>query len=99
MAAVRRVFFFIDFASDEDRAGNVVLGPITRGVSIKDVDFDYPDGSSALRNINLELSVGELVAFVGPTGAGKTSLAYLIPSLLRPTRGTVSIDGQDIAEV
>ncbi len=99
VAAVRRVFFFIDFASDEDRAGNVVLGPITRGVSIKDVDFDYPDGSSALRNINLELSVGELVAFVGPTGAGKTSLAYLIPSLLRPTRGTVSIDGQDIAEV
>ena len=99
VAAVRRVFFFIDYASDEDLAGEQVLEPIRQGVSMDNVEFRYPDGTKALSDINLELSIGELVALVGPTGAGKTSLAYLIPALLKPTSGRVSIDGVDLNEV
>ncbi len=50
-------------------------------------------------NVNLALNLGELVAFVDPTGAGKTSLAYLIPAFYRPTEGRVLLDGRDIAEI
>ncbi len=99
IAAVRRVFFFVDYESEEDRPGTVDLGTISDGVSIQGVDFEYPDGHRALTNVDLELPMGELVALVGPTGAGKTTLAYLIPSLVMPTAGRVLIDGKDLSEV
>jgi len=99
IAAVRRVFFFLDYESEEDRVGGIKLDTIEKGVRMENVSYQYPDGHQALTDINLELSVGELVAFVGPTGAGKTSLAYLIPSLLLPTSGHVLIDDHDVTSV
>jgi ABC-type multidrug transport system fused ATPase/permease subunit len=99
IAAVRRVFFFLDFESEYDRMGGTSLERIEKGVQFKDVNFSYPGGHQALGNIDLELHVGELVALVGPTGAGKTSLAYLIPSFLTPTSGQVLIDGHDIMDL
>lgn len=99
IAAVRRVFFFLDHASEHDRLGGVVLDGIRRGVELEGVGFSYPDGQDALRAIDLKLATGELVAIVGPTGAGKTTLAYLVPSLLIPTTGRVLIDGQDATEL
>lgn len=99
VAAIRRVFFFIDYESDDDRKGGIALPPIHRGVTFEDVNFTYPDGRSALKDVNIEMPVGKLVAIVGPTGAGKTSLAYLIPSFLLPSRGRVLIDGKDIRTV
>ena len=95
IAAVRRVFFFLDYASEEDRVGGRRLDDIRHGVRMEAVAFEYPNGHRALDGVNLELSVGELVAVVGPTGAGKTTLAYMIPSLLRPTSGRVLVDGVD----
>jgi len=89
----------VDYESEEDRPGTVDLGTISDGVSIQGVDFEYPDGHRALTNVDLELPMGELVALVGPTGAGKTTLAYLIPSLVMPTAGRVLIDGKDLSEV
>lgn len=94
VAPTRRVFFFIDYESDEERYRGEVLGPVEKGVTLEAVDYAYPDGRRALKNINPDLRIGELVAFVGPTGAGKTSLAYLIPAFLRPTSGRVLVDGQ-----
>ena len=99
IAAVRRVFFFIDYESEDDRAGGIKLDRIEKGVRMEDVSYRYPDGHQALSNITLELPVGELVALVGPTGAGKTSLAYLIPSLLLPSSGRVFIDDHDVTDV
>lgn len=99
IAAVRRVFFFLDYPSEQDRPGDVPLDDIRRGVELEDVGFSYPDGQQALRSIDLELRMGELIAIVGPTGAGKTTLAYLIPSLLTPTTGRVTIDGRDAREL
>lgn len=99
VAAIRRVFFFIDYASDDDRKGGIELPPIRRGVTFEDVSFTYPDGRSALKDVSIEMRVGKLVAIVGPSGAGKTSLAYLIPSFLMPTSGRVLIDGMDISKV
>ena len=66
---------------------------------LEDVSFDYPDSKRALDRINVELPINKLVAIVGPTGAGKTTLAYLIPSLLTPTSGRILIDGIDIREL
>ena len=99
VAAVRRVFFFLDHPSEQDRLGGILLDDIRHGVELEGVGFAYPDGQQALRNIDLELRMGELVAIVGPTGAGKTTLAYLIPSLLTPTTGRVLIDGRDAREL
>ena len=96
VAAMRRVYFFLDFDVEADRKGTL-LPTVRQGVKFENVSFQYPDGRHALNNVNLELPVGELVAFVGPTGAGKTSLAYLIPAFLAPTTGRVLIDGRDVS--
>ncbi len=98
-AAVRRVFFFIDLPSEDHGDAMPAIGPFAHTLQIEDVDFSYPDGRRALSGINLTLKPGELVAIVGPTGAGKTSLAYLIPAFIRPTRGRVLLDGQDLTKV
>ena len=99
IAAARRVFFFADYESEETRHGGRALAAIRDGVRMEDVEFAYPNGHRALEGINLDLRRGELVALVGPTGAGKTTLAYLVPALLRPTTGTVLVDGIDANEI
>ena len=96
VAAVRRVFFFIDYESEDADTDGVVLAPMARGVSLEHVDFNYPNGQQVLKDITLELSKGELVAIVGPTGAGKTTLAYLLPGFLRPSAGQLLFDDQSV---
>ncbi len=98
IAGMRRVFFLMDLPAEKVRDG-VQLDRIKRGVEMKSVGLVYPDGRRALRNVNLEARIGEIVAFVGPTGAGKTSLAYLVPAFVQATEGTVSIDGVDLKDV
>jgi ABC-type multidrug transport system fused ATPase/permease subunit len=98
-AAVRRVFFFIDLPSEPHGGSLPRIASLARSVAFENVDFSYPDGPPVLRNINLTLAPRELVAIVGPTGSGKTSLASMIPGFLRPTQGRVTFDGQDIAKV
>jgi len=76
------------------------LGPVKEKISIKNADFYYDDENLIiLRNINLEIGVGDIVAIVGPTGAGKTSLVNLIPRFYDPIRGSVEIDGMDLKNV
>lgn len=100
VAALRRVYFFLDFESDDDlHEGGVQLPEIRRNVQIEHASFEYPDGRLALKDINLDFKLGQLVAIVGPTGSGKTSLAYLIPAFLQPTHGRVTIDGFDLKTV
>lgn len=64
------------------------------GIELRNVGFSYPDGTTALQDIDFEGRLGEMVALAGPTGAGKTTLAYLIPGLLTPTEGSYMIDGR-----
>ena len=99
VAAARRVFFYMDLESDEDRTGSEPLPAITEGFSFRHVDFAYAGGDRVLTDIHVDLAVGELVAVVGPTGAGKTSLAYLLPAFLQPTAGKLLVDGRDVAQV
>ena len=99
IAAARRVFFFMDFESEEDRSGGEECKDITHEIALESVNFAYPNGHIALRDVDLNFKIGEMVAIVGPTGSGKTTLAYLLPSLLSPTSGRVLIDGQDAAQL
>ena len=63
------------------------------------VGFVYPDGRRALTDISFEANMGEIVAIAGPTGAGKTTLAYLIARYHTATEGYIRIDGQDIDDI
>ena len=97
IAAVRRVFFFIDHTS-EYNGDTRRMRRIQKGIKIRNVDFSYPDGRSALKNINLDLPLGKVIAVVGPTGAGKTSLAYLLPGYLRPSAGDNWFDEYQLSD-
>ena len=98
IAGLRRVFFLMDLPTEKARGG-VELPRIVSGVTMQDVGLIYPDGRRALRNINLEARIGEIVAFVGATGAGKTSLAYMVPAFVQASEGRVRIDGVDLKDV
>ena len=77
----------------EEDLGTKVLPRIERGVEFRDVGFVYPDGRRALSGIDLTASIGQILAIAGPTGAGKTTLASLIPRYRIATEGEVLIDG------
>lgn len=99
VAPARRIFFYMDYESDDDDTSGEMLDQINDEIVIENVHFAYPDGRRSLNDVNLTLPMGEVVAFVGPSGAGKTSLAYLIPGFLKPTQGRVLIDGNDLKDL
>ena len=74
----------------------VPAGAIKGDVRFEDVDFVYPDGTRVLRDITFSATPGEMVALVGLTGAGKTTLVSLIPRFYDATAGRVLVDGVDV---
>jgi ATP-binding cassette subfamily B protein len=89
----------MDLPTEEDGPDAEPLPPIRQGVVMDGVGFRYADGTEALRNVDFEAKLGQMVALVGATGAGKTTLASMIPRFCAPTRGRVLIDGVDLAGV
>ncbi|MDP6900733.1 MAG: ABC transporter ATP-binding protein [Acidimicrobiales bacterium] len=77
----------------------VSLPPIQGQIKFESVTFRYNDGPEVLRDIDLTINPGETFAFVGPTGAGKSTIAKLITSFYDPISGVVSIDGHDLRGV
>jgi ABC-type multidrug transport system fused ATPase/permease subunit len=97
-AGLRRVFFLMDLAAEEDPAGAGPLASVCEGLRFEDVHFGY-GGKPVLQGVSLTAHLGQVTALVGPAGAGKTTLASLIPRFLSPQSGRVLIDGADIAGV
>ncbi len=95
---VRRVFFLMDLPSEQYTHGER-LRRIEQGIEMRGVGLVYSDGRPALADIDFDAKVGEITALVGPTGAGKTSLAHLIPAYHAPTAGRISIDGVAIGDI
>lgn len=98
VAAMRRVFAFLDIPPEQD-FGEHVIDDVVEGVQLSEVGFTYPDGRVALRDIDLDAKVGEIIALCGTTGSGKTTLAYLIPRYHVATTGSVLVDSQDVNDI
>ena len=100
LGASEQVFYYLDIHPDiHDEAGASALPPFERQIQFQNVDFDYEEGLPLLRDIDLRIQKGEVVAIVGSSGAGKTTLASLIPRFFDVTRGRVLIDGHDVRGV
>jgi subfamily B ATP-binding cassette protein MsbA len=100
LAAGERVFEILDSESEVQEPARPVHLPRLRGeVDFRQVSFRYRTGEEVLSNINLHISPGEVVALVGRSGAGKTSLVNLIPRFYDPTAGHIEVDGIDIRQV
>lgn len=95
VAGIDRVFQVMDLPDDQSSGGSDELQTIRECVRIRAASYSYPDGTRALAEIDFEGHIGEMVALVGATGAGKSTLAYLLPGYLAPTDGYVEIDGED----
>ncbi|MGD8454672.1 MAG: ABC transporter transmembrane domain-containing protein [Phycisphaerae bacterium] len=98
-ASSKRLFELIDVPREEPAAANgVPLTRLEREIEFRDVNFTYPSNPQpVLRDVNLRVSKGEVVALVGPNGSGKTTLMSLLLRFYEPTRGQILLDGQDIA--
>ncbi len=103
LAAAERVFEVLDTEPDvRDVPGAYRLPPVEGHVRYEGVTFAYdggPDGVDALRDVDLEAAPGEMVALVGPSGAGKTTLVHLLPRFYDAQEGHITIDGHDAREV
>lgn len=87
------------FQTRIEESGGVRIDGLRQGISFEGVSFAYADGAPVLEDIDLEIAAGEVIAVVGPSGAGKTTFADLIPRFYDPTRGAIRIDGLDIREI
>ena len=100
LALFDRIFEYLDLKPDITDAPDAVDLPSADGggrVALRDVYFRYPGvPEDALRGISFEADPGQLVALVGPSGAGKTTISYLIPRLYDVTGGAIEIDGTDV---
>ncbi len=94
-----RLLWLEDYASDRPApAGTAVPGALTSGIDLEGVGFVYPGRDEAsLSGVTLRLGAGTTVAVVGENGAGKTTLVKLLTGMYRPTAGTISVDGTDLA--
>ena len=95
VAGMRRVYQVVDAPVDADLQGDEAIERVRRGVLVDNVSYRYPDGTEAVRDASLEGRVGEVVALVGATGAGKSTLAYLLAGFVQPWQGAVRFDGID----
>ena len=95
-SSLDRIFQVLDEADEVNDETEKLDQDLTGQVSFKDVDFQYVADKPLIRNFNLEVKPGEMVAIVGPTGAGKTTLINLLMRFYDVTKGEITVDGQDI---
>ncbi|EGJ44360.1 MULTISPECIES: ABC transporter ATP-binding protein [Streptococcus] len=95
-SSLDRIFQVLDEADEVNDRTEKLDQDLTGQVSFKDVDFQYVADKPLIRNFNLEVKPGEMVAIVGPTGAGKTTLINLLMRFYDVSKGAITVDGHDI---
>ena len=95
-SSLDRIFQVLDEADEVNDETEKLDQDLTGQVTFKDVDFQYVADKPLIRNFNLEVKPGEMVAIVGPTGAGKTTLINLLMRFYDVTKGAITVDGHDI---
>jgi len=100
MAGGERVLELLDTTpSIQDKPDAVELPPIKGEIRFENVSFSYRDNTPVLHDLNLTITAGQTIALVGPTGAGKTSIANLVARFYDVSEGAVRIDGYDVRDV
>jgi ATP-binding cassette subfamily B protein len=101
LALFQRLFDYLDLQTEVAEAPDArPLARVRGAVTFDRVTFAYGAGAEpALREVSFEIEPGQLVALVGPSGAGKTTTSYLIPRFYDPSAGSVRIDGRDLRTV
>ncbi len=100
LGASEQVFHYLDSEPDMvDTSTSVELPPFSQEIAFEHVSFEYDDGVPLLRHIDLRIAKGEVVALVGSSGAGKTTLASLIPRFFDVTQGRIAIDNIDVRDL
>ncbi len=101
LASAERIFEIIDL--DKHIARNaetdIKLDKINGDIKYENVSFSYNEDEKVLKNIELKANQGEIVALVGPSGAGKTTLVDLIPRFYDPDEGKITLDGHELKEI
>jgi ATP-binding cassette subfamily B protein len=104
VSGIRRVNDFFSESEDDTKqhklkAQNIISNREAVKLSFNDITFQYEEGINVLQNIDLSLKPNEKVTFVGRTGVGKTTLFKLIMGLLKPTKGSITINGVDVYDI
>ncbi|MFW9332634.1 ABC transporter ATP-binding protein [Paenibacillus polymyxa] len=100
IAGAERVFEILDEDEEsKDERGAVKVKHVEGAVQFTDVFFGYDEGNATLEAISFEAKPGEMIALVGPTGAGKTTLIQLLSRFYSPDKGTITLDGRDITTI
>ncbi|MEA3148803.1 MAG: ATP-binding cassette, subfamily bacterial, partial [Verrucomicrobiota bacterium] len=100
LAGFKRYSELIDTAPEVvDRPNAMVIDHLAGAINYENVSFSYESGREVLHGINLSIKEGETVAFVGPSGAGKTTLCSLLPRFYDVSGGRITIDGNDIRDL
>lgn len=100
MAAIDRIFHVLDLEETvTDKVGAKILPKVRGHVQVENVTFSYDGKHNALENVSFEVQPGQMIAFVGASGAGKSTIANLIPRFYDVNSGAIKIDGFDIRDV
>ena len=99
LAGAERVFEVIDEEKEKDKEETVDIDNIEGHVELKNVTFSYTNGKEILKNVSLEAKKGEVIAIVGTTGAGKTTIVNLLTKFYDIDSGQILIDGKNIDEI
>jgi subfamily B ATP-binding cassette protein MsbA len=100
VAAMDRVFQTLDTRPEiEDKPDAVPLPPISKGIVFDNLTFSYVEDKPAIKDLTLRVTHGELIAIVGHSGAGKTTLMNLLMRFHDPSRGRILIDGLDLRDI
>ncbi|RFC63511.1 ABC transporter ATP-binding protein [Fulvimarina endophytica] len=100
IAGFRRYCEFLDTEPEiEDRPGAVAVSSVDGAVAFEDVSFAYGDGRPVLDRVSFAARPGETIAFVGPSGAGKTTICALLPRFYEASGGAIRIDGRDVRDM
>jgi subfamily B ATP-binding cassette protein MsbA len=100
MGGAQRVFEILDAEpSVADAPGALALPEGNGGIRFQDVSFSYEGSREVLHNLSLDIQAGEILALVGPSGAGKTTILNLIPRFYDPGGGAIQIDGYDLRSI
>ncbi len=104
LAAADRIFTLMDKNYHIQKENTNILSPTIRNnvpceINFNNVSFDYNPETKVLKNVNLFIGKSERIGLIGPSGSGKSTLCDLLLGFIKPTSGTISINGQDITKI